>query len=151
LVRCEFCGGKAIFVRHEEQHLGDRVVDVCRACHMKIHLAFCKEPRFTQSVFLVGRGERSSVTIHVPKSLLAEFQEFCHDHGFSMSLIITVGLHYFNRLTEALVRSDVELPVETIAKIAGLSARVWMEWAEKAYEIYEPPIKWGISKVEVFV
>jgi len=38
-----------------------------------------------------------------------------------------------------------------VARIAGLSARAWMEWAKKAYEIYEPPIKWGISKVEVSV
>jgi len=151
LVECKLCGREAVFVKHVEQHLEGRVLDLCRACHMKVHWVLCKEPKFTQNVFLVGEGERVTKSVHIPKDLHAEFQRFCHNQNFSMSLIITVGIHYFVQLVKALSKAGVKLPVETVARIAGLSARAWMEWAKKAYEIYEPPIKWGISKVEVSV
>ena len=128
--QCEFCGGEADFFGHFEQHLSPpRKVDVCKACHMRVHAGLFRKRYFLHQGVVVPveeRGEFVQFGVSLPVAVVDGFQEWCYRNGWSMGLAVSAFM-------EHLLKLDKVLPFEVAVKVAAVATFEFLKAARLAY------------------
>lgn len=134
MVKCEFCDNEADFTNHYEQHLNPpRRINVCRACHMRIHSRlFRKKYVLHQGNIVSIRRPESAilVSVRVRKDAFEKFQEWCYKNGWSMSLATSSFFENYALLEKV-------LPFETAVKVATVATVEFLRGAKWAYKNLE--------------
>jgi len=148
-----FCGGSADFVRHREQHLDGRVIDVCRACHMGLHARlFRKEYFISRAVFKPLKRESDLVAVSF--SLVSfsneKLRAVCRWLGCSVSFFLSIAVEHLLMFDEEFRRRGIDLPVEALVQLATLATVGFFKGACLAYEVFDPsePIYFDIGSID---